>query len=164
LQRLAITLLAGAALAVAVCGASSDAAEPSEAQVLFVCEHGNVKSLMAASYFNQLAKERGLPLRGISRASAPNSTTVPPNIASALRAEGFDVSDFHPAAVRAADVAAAKRVITIGTTLPASIKTAGLDIEQWNDVPPASTQYFASRDSLRNYVRELIERLERTAP
>jgi len=32
-----------------------------DSQVLFVCEHGNVKSLMASSYFNQLARERHLP-------------------------------------------------------------------------------------------------------
>jgi hypothetical protein len=30
-------------------------AQKHDAQVLFVCEHGNVKSLMAASYFNKLA-------------------------------------------------------------------------------------------------------------
>lgn len=29
--------------------------EKQDAQVLFICEHGTVKSLMAASYFNRLA-------------------------------------------------------------------------------------------------------------
>ena len=60
-------------------------------QVLFVCEHGNVKSLMAASYFNQLAAKRGLRLRAISRGSAPDSTTVPPPIIAGLRTDGVDV-------------------------------------------------------------------------
>jgi hypothetical protein len=53
-------------------------AQTHDSQVLFVCEHGNVKSLMAVSYFNQLAQERRLPFRAVSRGTAPDSTTVPP--------------------------------------------------------------------------------------
>jgi hypothetical protein len=45
--------------------------------VLFICEHGNVKSLMAASYFNLLALQSGLRYRAVSRGTDPNSTTVP---------------------------------------------------------------------------------------
>src|SRR6185295_11953988 len=70
--------------------------EPAVAQVLFVCEHGNVKSLMAASYFNQLAHERRLPYRAVSRGSAPDSTTVPPAIIDGLRKDVIDVASFHP--------------------------------------------------------------------
>jgi hypothetical protein len=51
-----------------------------DSQVLFVCEHDNVKSLMAASRFNQMAQEDRLPFRAPSRGTAPDSTTVPPAI------------------------------------------------------------------------------------
>ena len=127
--------------------------------MLFVCEHGNVKSLMAATYFNELAKERGLSFRGVSRGSAPDSTTVPDAIIAGLHAEGFDVSNFRPTAVSAADVSASERVITIGAVLPATAKDAEADIEQWNDEPPASTNYAAARNSLRAHVKDLIEQL-----
>jgi hypothetical protein len=72
--------LISAAIAISLtmaCSAPRSRCESSAAQVLFVCEHGNVKSLMATSYFNQMAQERGLAFRAVSRGSAPDSTTVP---------------------------------------------------------------------------------------
>jgi protein-tyrosine-phosphatase len=129
-----------------------------EQQVLFVCEHGNVKSLMAASYFTRLARERGLPFRGVSRGTAPDSTTVPAPIVAGLRQDGFDVSDFRPAAVDAAAVSAARRVILIGTALPEASER-DVPVEQWNDVPAASKDYAAARASLEAHVERLVEQL-----
>ena len=54
-----------------ICGIA--AADAAATKVVFVCEHGNVKSLMAASCFNQLAEQRGLPFRAVSRGVAPDS-------------------------------------------------------------------------------------------
>jgi arsenate reductase len=138
------------------CSVSKSHAPTHDSQVLFVCEHGNVKSLMAASYFNQMARERRLPFRAVSRGSAPDSTTVPPAIIQGLRGDGFDVSSFHPSAVMATDVSASQLVITIGTTLPTDAQTiAQPKIEQWNDVPPASADYGAARDSLQGHINKL---------
>jgi len=135
-------------------------AQNRDAQVLFVCEHGNVKSLMAASYFNKLAQEHQLPFHAISRGNAPNSTTVPPAIIQWLRGDGFDVSSFHPSAVKASDVSASQRVIIIGTTLPVnSHVVAEAKIERWDDVPPASDDYDAARDSLKRHIKKLVEEL-----
>lgn len=52
------------------CSVSKSLAQNHDSQVLFVCEHGNVRSLMAASYFNQLAQERRLLFRAVSRGTA----------------------------------------------------------------------------------------------
>jgi arsenate reductase (thioredoxin) len=129
-------------------------------QILFVCEHGNVKSLMAASYFNQLAQEIRLPLHAVARGTAPDSTTVPQAIVQGLRRDGFDVSSFHPTRVSPSDVSASIRVISIGTVLPAEAQAeAHFKIEQWNDVPPASLDYGAARDSLKSHVKTLVEQL-----
>jgi protein-tyrosine-phosphatase len=115
---------------------------------------------MAASYFNQLAQERRLPYRAVSRGTAPDSTRVPPAIIEGLRGDGFDVSSFHPSAVRASDVIASQRVITIGTALPTDAQaTAQSKIEEWNDVPPASVDYGAARDSLKAHIKKLAEQL-----
>ncbi len=143
------------------CSDSKSHAQTHNFQVLFVCEHGNVKSLMAASYFNQMAQERRLPFRAVSRGTAPDSTTVPPAIIQGLRDDGFDVSSFHPSAVKASDVSASQRVITIGTALPmdAQVASAQPKIEQWNDVPPASVDYGATRDSLKRHIKKLVEQL-----
>jgi arsenate reductase len=142
------------------CSVSKSHAPKQDSQVLFVCEHGNVKSLMAASYFNQLARERRLPFRAVSRGSAPDSTSVPPAIIQGLRGDGFDVSSFHPSAVSASDVSASQRVIMIGTVLPTDAHGAPQPkIEEWNDVPPASVDYIAARDSLKGHIKKLVEQL-----
>jgi arsenate reductase (thioredoxin) len=147
-------------VALAVVGGMASAAEhDATRQVVFVCEHGNVKSLMAASYFNQLAAQRGLPFRALSRGSAPDSTTVPKPIVAGLHADGVDVSDFHPSKVAAADVVDAARVVTIGAELPAGANADETRIEHWDDVPPASTSYDAARSSLKAHVAELLDRL-----
>jgi|SRR5690349_12221521 len=140
------------------CAAPEREAPQSPPLVLFVCEHGNVKSLMAASYFNQLAEQRGLRVRGVSRGSAPDSDTVPPKIIAGLGSDGFDVAAFHPVAVTAADVSASARVVTIGVPLPPEI-AGNATIEQWNDVPPASVDYAAARAALKEHVRVLLESL-----
>jgi arsenate reductase (thioredoxin) len=130
-------------------------------QVLFVCEHGNVKSLMGASYFNELARARGLPFRAVSRGSAPDSDTVPDIVKSRLSAEGFDVSAFRPEAVSARDISASQVVITIGTELPTKVAFDASTIEQWNDIPPASSEFEGSRAALRSRIATLLDRLER---
>jgi protein-tyrosine-phosphatase len=109
---------------------------------------------------NQLAQERRLPYRAVSRGTAPDSKTVPSAIVQGLRGDGFDVSSFHPSAVKASDVSASQRVITIGTALPTDVQvTAQPEIEQWNDVPPASVDYGAARDSLKAHIKKLVEQL-----
>ena len=115
IRAIAATLLALGYLVAR--SATAQSAEKAESRILFVCEHGNVKSLMAASYFNQMAQARGLPYRGVSRGVAPDSTTVPPKIIAALGSDGFDVRDFHPVAISAADVSASNRVVAIGVPI-----------------------------------------------
>jgi DNA-binding beta-propeller fold protein YncE len=129
------------------------------ALIVMVCEHGNVKSLMAASYFNELATARHLPFRAISRGTAPDSTTVPPPIIDGLKSDGFDVAGFHPTAISAADIASANRVILINTELSADLSGKGPPIEKWTDVPPASVDYGAARDALKTHVRAVLDQL-----
>lgn len=162
IRRIGKRIVAAGVLAVAVvCGGAGAAEETATRQIVFVCEHGNVKSLMAATYFNQLAEQRGLPWRAVSRGSAPDSTTVPPPIAAALRADGVEVGNFRPAKVDAAEAAEAERIVAIGTELPADIRVDDQRLERWNDVPPASTGFDAARSSLKAHIGELLERLSR---
>lgn len=138
------------------------AQQTAERQILFVCEHGNVKSLMAASYFNQNIREFNLPYRAVARGSAPDSTTVPAAIVRGLEHDGIDVSSFQPAKVSASDIASPVRIVLIGTSLSAGLRASSkARIEQWNDVPPASVDFEAARESLRKHVRELIAQLPR---
>jgi len=141
------------------CGMAAAAEDTAARQVVFVCEHGNVKSLMAASYFNQLAEQQHLPFHAISRGAAPDSTTVPQPIVAGLRTDGVDVSAFHPAKLGQPDLADAAHVVMIGTDLPAGLHARESQIENWQDVPPASTNYAAARAALQAHVADLIARL-----
>jgi protein-tyrosine-phosphatase len=142
-----------------VCGIASAAADDAATKVVFVCEHGNVKSLMAASYFNQLAAQRGLPFHAVSRGVVPDSTTVPTPIAAGLHEDGVDVRDFHPSRIAAADIDEAVRVIAISTELPPGVRVDEQRVERWSDVPAASVNYDAARTALKAHVAALLDRL-----
>ena len=64
--------------------------QPAPPTVLFVCEHGAVKSVVAAARFNHLATERGLPFRAVSRGTAPDPM-VPAPVSDGLKGEGLTV-------------------------------------------------------------------------
>ncbi|HET9446479.1 MAG TPA: hypothetical protein VFO35_09490 [Steroidobacteraceae bacterium] len=132
-------ILAAVAIIAIISSAYPAAAEQPTQQVVFVCEHGVVKSQMATSYFNELAEQRKLPWRAVSRGSAPDSKQK----------------------IDAADVAGAARVVAIGANLPADVPADEQRLERWDDVPPASTNYDAARRALKARVAELLERLSR---
>jgi protein-tyrosine-phosphatase len=158
---LVVAVIAVAGVATGYSVAQISTAPDAKAKVLFVCPSGN-RSLMAASYFNQEAGKLGLPYRAIARGVAADSTAVPQPIVEGLRADGIDVSGFHPAAVKASEAAAAHRVVTIGATLPTEVqKAAGAKIEQWNDVPPPSDGFAMTRDLINAHVHQLIEKLDK---
>ena len=60
--------------------------------VLFVCEHGAVKSVIAAAHFNRLARERHLAMRAVARGTYPEAE-IPSNVVSGLRADGLAPGD-----------------------------------------------------------------------
>ena len=131
--------------------------------VVFVCEHGNVKSLIASEWFNRVAAERGVRARAVSRGLTPE-TPVPPAIADKLRGDGFDVSRFEPRAFSPADLDGAARVVLIGAEPPAWATRPGSPLEKWDGIPPASESYPASRDAMRARIEKLLRDLANPRP
>jgi arsenate reductase len=142
-------------------GGEPGTGEPSRT-VVFVCQHGNVKSLIAREWFNELARARHSEVRAVSRGVEPERA-VPSDIAEALRKDGFETSRFEPRAFEAAEAGAALRVIGIGVDLSALL-ARGARFERWEGIPPASRQYAASRDALRGRIEALLDALERAEP
>jgi arsenate reductase len=130
--------------------------------VVFVCEHGSAKSLVAASLFQRMAQERGVDARAVSRGTTPDAS-VPPAVADALRADGFDVAAFRPRALTSADVAGAARVVAIGVDLGALGTKAGPRAVRWDGVPPVSTNYPEARRDLVARIDRLFEELRTPA-
>ncbi len=124
-------------------------------KLVFVCERGSVKSLIAASLFNKLAREQGLNVEAVSRGMAPDEK-VPPAIAKSLLADGFDVSAFKPTSFSTTDLRGAVRVVAIETDVTPVTKTQATRVDQWTSIPPASADYAKARDAIDAAVRRLL--------
>lgn len=131
--------------------------------VVFVCEHGNVKSLIAKEWFDRLAAERSLAIRASSRGLTPGTAVAAP-IAEKLRGDGFDVRDFHPRALTPEDLRGVSRVVFIGADPPAWALDAEVAIDRWDGIPPASERYEASRDAMKARIALLLESLGEARP
>jgi protein-tyrosine-phosphatase/ketosteroid isomerase-like protein len=139
--------------------AASAAGAQEPRRVVFVCEHGTVKSVMAAHWFNRLAAERNVPFRAFSRGVAPDPS-IPPAVARYLAADGFDVAAFRAQPLEASDVAGAAHVVAIGIESPL-LAASTVPVTRWNDIPPASTDYAAARDAVRARMEALLAALTR---
>lgn len=127
-------------------------------RVVFVCEHGSVKSLIATLLFDKTAVDRGQTYRAVSRGISPDEH-VPSGIAAALREDGFDIEGFRPQGLSRDDVAGATRVIAIGVDLSAHNGVARAPILSWDDVPAASVDYAAARAALQRHIDALLDDL-----
>jgi protein-tyrosine-phosphatase len=139
-----------------ILGALMASPEPKPAAtVLFVCEHGSAKSVVAAAHFNQLAAARGLPFRAIARGTVPDAEMAPAAV-EGLRGDGLKLDDPAPKKLEQADLDAALRVVTF-CSLPPQLH-ARSSVEQW-EVPPVSTEYSASREAMRLQIERLLQEL-----
>lgn len=133
---------------------------PDSQTVVFVCEHGTVKSVVALAWFRQLAKERHLNIRAISRGTAPDSA-VPARVREGLRRDGLDLGPFTPAQFTLADLASAITVISFDQPSVAQLVGARAPTAQWNGLPAVSDDYGIARDSIRYRVARLVDSLDR---
>ena len=127
-----------------------------EQTIVFVCEHGSAKSVVAAAHFNRLAGERGLGLRAVSRGTDPDAE-IGPAAEAGLRADGLVAGGRSPAKLTQADAAGAARVVTF-CELPRSYATAA-PVERWDGVPPVSENYAKARDEIVGRTRRLLDGL-----
>lgn len=127
--------------------------------VVFVCEHGSAKSLVAASFLQRIANEDGLAIKAVSRGTAPDPS-VPAAVVQALRQDGFDVGAFRPQALTATDVATSVRVVAIGVDLGPLGAQATARVVRWDGVPPVSTNYAEARRDLTARIEDLIRELK----
>src|SRR3954462_14678712 len=91
------------------------AAQPSSASpaIVFVCEHGAAKSVIATAYFNKLAAERKLPYRATFRGTSPQEA-LSVRAVQGLTADGVSVPSGAPTAIGDADIKTATHIFAIG--------------------------------------------------
>ena len=126
--------------------------------VVFVCEHGAAKSVIATAYFNKLARDRGLSYRATFRGTDPQAE-LSVSALKGLREDGIEIPSGTPTAITAADVEKATHVFAIGCTLPAAAKSSG-KASDWSDVPD-DQGYAPMRDAIVRHVTALLDDLQK---
>jgi len=146
------------ALTVAVgAGAGGQGESRGPAPIVFVCEHGAGKSVIAAAYFNKLAAEKGLRERATYRGANPQAELSEVAL-KGLREDGLTVPTAKPGPITSQDVTNATHIFAIGCRLPTQAASSG-KADSWDDVPELSDGYAASRDAIKRHVERLIDDL-----
>jgi len=123
-------------------------------RVLFLCPHGAAKSVLAAVYCQQLARERGIELL-VNFAGTEPDTAVAPAVVQLLQNEGFDVTHFVPHRVTGQELIEADWVISMGCELDElGVERA---VIQWDDVPAPSQGLLVARDMIGTHVEAFID-------
>lgn len=132
-------------------------AEPSASPtVVFLCEHGAAKSVIATAYFNQIAAQRGLKVRAVYRGVSPQAD-LSVSAMKGLREDGVPVDGHTPSRISQSDVDHATVIFAIGCRLPSMAAASG-KAWNWDDVPDGQG-YGPTRDAIKRHVEELVDRL-----
>ncbi|HYO76142.1 MAG TPA: hypothetical protein VE010_06725 [Thermoanaerobaculia bacterium] len=126
--------------------------------ILFLCQYGGAKSVIAASYFNRIAEESGLDYVGVAAAAEEPYAAVPPAVADFLERDGFDVRTFAPRRAEADDLTAAARILSIGCD-HAALAADDSRAQRWDDVPLVSEDLPGSAAAIRRHVEALAREL-----
>lgn len=139
-------------------GILCQAQESQPSIIVFVCEHGSAKSVIAAAHFNDLAEKRGLPYRAVSRGLTPDAE-IQSKVKSGLSADGLDVNGWKPTAISTEEFKHAERVVTLSCELPRSKSPEGPKRIDWTDLPAVSDGYEEARTAIVKRVDDLLKTL-----
>src|SRR4051794_28638509 len=148
----------GLSLLLMVVALAAASAQGDDEKIVFVCEHGAAKSVIATVYFNKLAAERGLPDRATYRGANPQAE-LSVSALKGLREDGLAVPSAKPSAITQADVAKATQIFAIGCSLPAHAAGSG-KADSWDDVPE-DQGYPAQRDAIKKHVERLLDQIQK---
>ncbi len=126
--------------------------------VVFVCDHGSGKSLIAAEHFRRLAARRGLNVGPTSLGIEPDAE-VPPKVVQGLLEDGIDVRGYRPRRLTGGELATASCVISFGCDLGA-LAPPGLVVERWDDVPAVREDFRAARDLIVARLARVLAKCE----
>lgn len=124
--------------------------------LVFVCEHGAAKSILAAAYFNKLARDRNLHLTALARGTLPDAELSSKTV-SGLLSDGLSPTESMPTKLTFEDMESAQQVIAF-CTLPDEYSQRAR-VEYWEGVPPVSEGYERARDAIVAHLEELLDHL-----
>jgi arsenate reductase (thioredoxin) len=136
--------------------------------VLFVCVHNAGRSQMAKAFFNDAARERGLPLVAESAGTMPGGN-VHPEVTESMAELGFDLSAEQPRLLENDMLGPETLVFTMGCQVDQEACPAlRMDtLEDWGLPDPAGQPpdvVRRIRDEVRRRVLSLVDKLEADRP
>ncbi|HEY3477009.1 MAG TPA: hypothetical protein VGK56_20490 [Anaerolineales bacterium] len=124
-----------------------------DSTIVFVCEHGAAKSVLAAAHFNRLAAQARLSLHAVARGTNPDRE-LSAEVIHGLLEDGLSPAEAAPQQLTEVDLQTAQRVIAF-CDLPTEAHRKAV-IERWDDVPPVSENYEKARDAILERIRQLL--------
>lgn len=126
-----------------------------EPKVIFVCEHGAAKSIIAAAYFNKMAQEKGVHQRAIARGINPDAELSSRAI-SGLLEDGLTPTEPVPRRLSPEELQEVQQVVTF-CKIPGNYRY-NKAVEYWDNVPPVSENYVRARDAILVGIKHLLDR------
>lgn len=142
-------------------GSAQQASARPAKTVLFVCEHGTVRSLLAKVLFEDYAAEVGLQMQAVSRGTRADSL-IPPWMQRGLTADTVTLGSWRPQTLRPADLATASMVVSFDVPATATAAARAPRV-QWDSLPSVSRDYATGRDAIKVRVRQLVDSLQRAS-
>lgn len=151
-------LLAVAALLILSASEALSQKTNTPVKVVFVCEHGAAKSIIAAAEFERLANQKSLAVEVVSRGTNPDAE-IAAGVRKNLLADGIDLGSARPVKVSAKDLAAATKVVSFGPNLTEWLPK-GAKATDWSATPSPSENYQAARGYIVKQVEALVAELQ----
>ena len=126
-------------------------------KVIFVCEHGAAKSVIAAAYFNKIAKERNVDWQAVSRGTSPDAE-IGQSTKEGLTADHLYDPTFSPKKLSLKDTSNVKAIIRF-TTLPGEFNKANIKTEDWSNLRDIDSGYTLRRDAIVHQINEFLDSL-----
>lgn len=124
--------------------------------LVFVCQHGAAKSVIAAAWTQRLATEMGVSVQAIARATEPSAELLPAAV-DGLRRDGLNAAQPTPRALSSEEASGAWQVVSFGPDVSTFSRTS-VPVERWT-VPDVSAGYESSREAIIEQVRRLLSML-----
>lgn len=141
-----------------ICGQESKAPAP-KPTVVFVCEHGSAKSVIAAVEFRRMVKESGLDVNILTRGTNPDSE-IPTLVREGLKADGLDVGTLKPTKIAEKDLAGATKIVSFGPDLKPWLPTGGT-VADWSATPSVNADYRAAQEFIKKQLEILLKDLKK---
>jgi len=130
--------------------------EPEINTLVFVCNYGFDKSVIAASYFNEVMKNKRLHYKAISRAAEANlheTNSIPTAILTDILSTGLTLQTTNVTTLSETEVNSAYKIICLDKPLENLKDHKNLIF--WKDIPPLK----AGIDKTTSIIKEKVDKL-----